>query len=154
MAKETENMPTSPADSTPPDWALAHARAALRLGLSVPEVEQRLVAKGLSPSTAAAAVNVVLEDRVQASSAFAGPSERAVTAHRAAAAVAACLCLGLAYAFGGGLSAARTVLWLFVPVAYIWWAETLSSSPPAAVRWTAWVVVLLVGAYRVVLLTL
>jgi hypothetical protein len=148
-------MPSLPSDASLPDWAVAEANAALKIGLSVPEIEQRLVAKGLSPSTAAAAVNAALEGHLQASSASSGPSEGALTAHRAASAAAVCLCLGLAYAFGGGPSVGITVLWLMLPAACIWWAEVLVSvSPPALVRWTAWVVLLLIGAYRVLLLML
>jgi hypothetical protein len=146
-------MPASPGDSTLPDWALDHARAALRLGLSVPEVEQRLVAKGLAPSTATAVVNAILEGHLQATSEPSGSSEDAATAHRAASAVVACMCLGLAYAFGGGESVGRTVLWLLLPVACIWWAEVFEANSPTLVRWTAWAVLLLIGMYRTVLLT-
>ena len=148
-------MPASPGNSALPDWALDQARAALNLGLSAPEVEQRLAAKGLAPSTATAVVNALLEGHLQASSEPSGPSAGALTAHRVASAVAVCICLGLAYAFGGGQSVGRTTLSLFLPVACIWWAGVLSSDSPATlVRWTAWVVVLLIGGYRVVLLTL
>jgi hypothetical protein len=146
-------MPSVPGDSSLPDWALAEASAALNVGQSVPDIEKRLVAKGLSPSTATAVVNAALEGRVHASSAPTGPSEGALTIHRVASVVAVCICLGLAYAFGGGISVGRTVLWLFLPVACIWWAELLANiSPPTLVRWIAWVVVALIGVYRVVLL--
>jgi len=148
-------MPSLPGDPMLPEWAVGQASAALKIGQTVAEVEQRLVAKGLSPSTATAVVTTVLEDRLRASSASPGPGEGALTAHQAASAVAACICLGLAYVFGGGLSAGRTTLWLLLPVACIWWAEVLvSASPPALVRWAAWVVLFLIGGYRVILLLL
>jgi hypothetical protein len=49
-------MPPLPDDSMLPDWAVANADASLKIGLSVPDIEQRLVAQGLSPTTAAAVV--------------------------------------------------------------------------------------------------
>jgi hypothetical protein len=147
-------MFSPPGDSTLPDWALAQASAALKIGMSVPDVEQRLVAKGLSPSTASAVVTAVLEGRLRASQEVSGHNERAVTAHRAASAVAVCICLALAYAFGGGLSVVVTALALLTPVACIWWAEALTSAFPPAVRWTAWVVLLFIAGYRVLLLLL
>lgn len=134
---------------------MAEAKAALMIGHTRPQIEQQLVAKGLSPSVAAAVVTAVLEEYLRASSASPGPGDGALMVHRAASAAAVCLCLGLAYAFGGGESVGRTILWLLLPVACIWWAEVLESAyPPALVRGAAWVVLLLIGVYRVVLLLL
>jgi hypothetical protein len=148
-------MPSSPGDSSLPNWALAEADAALRLCLSVPEIERRLVAKGLPPATATAVVNAVLDARLRASSAPPDTGDQSLMVHRGASAVVACVCLGLAFAFGGGESIGRTVLWLITPLAAIWWAETMeSSAPPALVRWVAWGVLLLIVGYRVVLLSL
>jgi hypothetical protein len=148
-------MSSRPDDSALPDWAVAQASAALKLGMSVPDIEQRLVTKGLSPSTATAVVTAVLEGRLRESPAAPGPSEGALTAHRTASAVVACICLVLAYAFGGGPSVGRTALWLMLPVACIWWAEVLTDgSPPTLVRWASWILLLLIGGYRVVLVLL
>jgi hypothetical protein len=134
---------------------MAQADAALKIGQSAPQIEQGLIAKGLSPAVATAVVTAVLESRLHASYAASEPSDGALMAHRVASAVVACLCLGLALMFGGGLSAAKTALWLLLPVACIWWAEMLESvSPPILIRWTAWVVLVLIGVYRVVLLLL
>ena len=58
-------MPQLPDDSMLPAWAVAKAHASLKIGLSVPEIEQRLVAQGLSPLTAAAVVNSILESRLR-----------------------------------------------------------------------------------------
>jgi hypothetical protein len=144
-----------PPGSSPPDWAKAQATAALKIGLSVPEIEQGLVAQGLTPSTASAAVNAALEDRLRATAAPLDAGDRALTAHRLASAFAVCVCLGLAYAFGGGESVGRTVLWLLLPVACIWWADLFASDyPPALIRWAAWVLLIVIGVYRVVLLSL
>src|SRR5205823_2465715 len=58
---------TRPPGAPPgPDWPAERARAALKVGLSVPDVERQLVAKGLSPEAAAAVVRGVLEERVRA----------------------------------------------------------------------------------------
>jgi hypothetical protein len=74
--------------------------------------------------------------------------------HRIASVAAVCVCLGLAYAFGGGYSVGLTTSWLLLPVAAIWWAELMVAvSPPTLVRWAAWVVVVLIAGYRVVLLS-
>jgi hypothetical protein len=148
-------MPPLPADSSLPDWAVAQASAALKVGLSVPEIERLLVTKGLPPPTATSVVNAVLEGRVRASEAPLERAERSRASHRIASAVAACACLALAYAFGGGLSAARTLLWLLLPVVCIWWAEAVEPAvPPALVRLVAWIALLAIGGYRVVLLSL
>lgn len=148
-------MPSVPGDTMLPDWAVAQANAALKIGQTVPQIEQQLVAKGVSPSAAAAIVNAVLEGRLRTSASPSGPSEGALTVHRAASAVAVCVCLGLAYAFGGGPSVGWTISWLLLPVACIWWAEGLAdTAPPSLVRWVAWFVVLVIGCYRVVLLLL
>jgi hypothetical protein len=155
VPQRRREMTSLPGDSALPDWAVSQASAALKVGLTVPEIEQQLVAKGLSPSTAAAVVNAVLDGRLRASSAPPGPGDGALAAHRVASAVAVCVCLGLAYAFGGGLSVGRTTLLLLLPVACIWWADALESEyPPALVRWTAWVVLLVIVGYRAVLLML
>jgi hypothetical protein len=54
-------------DPTPlPEWAVQKALASLRIGMTVPEVEKRLVKGGLSPATAEAVVTRVLSQHVQA----------------------------------------------------------------------------------------
>src|ERR1700682_6311751 len=49
-----------------PTWALEYADAALRCGFKAPEIETRLVMKGLSPAMAALAVPKCLENRFHA----------------------------------------------------------------------------------------
>ena len=48
----------------PPDWALKYAEAALRCGLKAPEIEVRLISKGLPPSIAQSAVPYCFEKRL------------------------------------------------------------------------------------------
>lgn len=148
-------MPSTPAESPPPDWAIAQADAGLKIGQSVPEIEQRLVAKGLSPSTAAAAVTAVLEGRVRASQAPFEGAERPLTLHRIASVAVCGVCLVLANAYGGGWSVGKTLAWLMLPVVCIWWAEVMEQNlPPALIRWVAWFALLAILGYRVVLLSL
>jgi hypothetical protein len=57
---------TNPTVSPPnPDWAIEHARASLRVGLKVPEIEHRLIARGLTAGAATSAVTKALEDRIR-----------------------------------------------------------------------------------------
>lgn len=145
----------SPGDPALPAWAVAQASAALKIGLPVHQIEEQLVAKGLDPATATAVVNAVLEGQLRTGAESPGPSDSALRLHRLASLLALCACLGLAYAFGGGLSVGRTIRLLFLPIACIWWAEMLEdNAPPALLRWVAWLVVLLIAGYRVVLLLL
>ena len=133
---------------------MAEADAALKLGLTAPQIEQRLVAKGLSPSMASAVVMGVLEGRLRAAEPSAG-SEKSRTAHGIASILVGLLCLMLAYGFGGGLSVAKTFLGMMLPLATIWWPEVMDSYlPPAILRWVAWLALLTIVVYRVVLLTL
>src|SRR4051812_9039278 len=77
-AAEISGMPLLPGDSSLPDWAVAQANAALKIGVSVPEIEQGLVAQGLAPSTASAVVNAVLEGRLRANASSLGSGEGAL----------------------------------------------------------------------------
>jgi hypothetical protein len=135
---------------------MEHAAVALRVGLSVPEIEQRLVARGLAPADAAAAVTKVLEGGVRGEFASLAAAERGQLLHRVLAAVVGCVCLGLGYWFNGGISAGRTLLWLLLPLTCVWFPSAMTASRhPARVillRWTGWLAILAVLGYRVWLL--
>ncbi len=141
----------------PPDWAVQHARAAMNVGLAVPEIEQRLIAKGLTPTEAAAVVTGVLEERLQIGT---PPHEtdQGRTVARIVSLAAALVCLLLAYAFGGGPSAARSLLGVLPALACIWFPEwaALSADPDwtAAARGVGWLLLLLLAGYRIMLLLL
>lgn len=148
-------MSTFSSDTPLPDWALREASAGLKIGLTVPQIEELLAAKGLSPATAKAVVNAVLEGSLRAASNAPGIGEKALWAHRAASRAVIGLSLGLAYQYGGGLSIGKTLLWLLGPTFCIWFAEVISSGvPPAFIRWAAWAAVVAILGYRVVLLAL
>jgi hypothetical protein len=142
--------------STLPEWAIEHTAASLRVGLPVPDIEQRLVARGLAPAVAAAVVNRVLEGRVARQSEEMGGGERGEFLHRALSSAVGGVCLVLAYWFGGGLSVGRTVLWLALPLACIWFPKAIARPADpyrtAILRWVGWAVLALIGGYRVVLL--
>jgi hypothetical protein len=147
------NGPSEPARL--PDWAIEYVRASLRLGLSVPEMEKSLIARGLTPTAAAGLVTSVLEERVRGQIRPREAGEREDSLHRILSAVVACGCLLLGYLFGGGLSASLTALWILGPLACIWFPAYLTSrTPEGFIRWGGWVVLLLIGGYRIVLLSL
>jgi hypothetical protein len=119
----------------------------------VPDVEQGLVARGLSPVVAAAVVTSVLEGWVREQREPLGEGEWGERLHRILSVVAGCTCLLLAYWFGRGLSVGRTLLWLPWPLACIWFPEMMGrsadSGAAAIIRFSGWVVLFLIGGYRV-----
>ena len=138
------------------DWAVESADAWLRVGRTVPEIEQRLVERGLPPEVAAAAVTRALERQLRRQHEPFGEGEVGERWHRILSAAAGCLCLLIAYWYGGGRSAGYTLIWIVWPLAGIWFPEaiTRSSDPErtAAARWVGWLVLLFLGGCRLVLL--
>lgn len=51
-----------------PEWALVYARGAIRCGFAVPDIEQTLVKKGLTPSQAVETVNHCFDQMFEADS--------------------------------------------------------------------------------------
>jgi hypothetical protein len=147
-ARSIADSPPGPASLT--SWAVEEAGALLRMGQSVPEIEQRLVARGLTPAAAAAAVRSALEERARAPLDDTEEAEPGDRVHRILSALVGCVCLVLAYSFGEGLSAAKTLISILGPLACIWFPEILGRSPLS--RWAGWFVLLLICGYRVVLL--
>jgi hypothetical protein len=88
-------------DPTPlPEWAVQKAIAALRIGMSVPEVEKHLVNAGLSPSTAEAVVTRVLSQHVQAQALSRGHQEPSSGPEQLMAGVVAAVAIVLGLAGG------------------------------------------------------
>ena len=139
-----------------PDWAVEHARTALKIGMAVPEVEERLVAKGLSPTDANAIVTSVLKERLREDGPPLQEDEPWQPVPLVLSVAAGGTCLFLAYWFGGGLSAAKTLLGVMPALACIWFPElTNRSANPeraAATRAFGWLILFLVAAYRIYLL--
>lgn len=137
-----------------PEWAVEYARAALALGHDVSEVETGLLNRGLSQAAAAVVITSVLEERARGQFGPPAAEDRADLLHRALSAVVVCGCLLLAYQFGAGFSAWKTAIWVLGPLACIWFPSLWSSrTPETFIRWGGWVLLLLIGAYRIVLLS-
>ena len=133
-------------------WATDEASAALTMGMSVPEIEKRLVAKGLTPAMATTVVMDIIKGRLAGQRQSSEQVERNQVLHRSCSAVAMCVCVLLGYLYGEGYSAGKAFSKAALPVACIWfpWGEEF----PILIRWCAWVVLMLVIVYRLVLLTL
>lgn len=139
------------------EWAVKHVEAGLWVGLTVPEIEARLVEKGLTPIQATAVVNEVLSGEIHANQEYFEREERAIVGHRIALIVIALVCLGLAYLFGQGYSVMVTTFWLMWPVASVWWSEQMGELyeiQPVLLRWVAWISIGCILAYRLLLLWL
>jgi hypothetical protein len=120
---------SNPTDSPPlPDWAFQHARASLRIGLKVPEIEQRLVARGLAPEAATSVVTKALEDRIREEN---EPKERAgrrLRMHRILSAVLVGAYILVGYRAGGVGSALYTLRDFLLPLVCIWFADEMESA--------------------------
>lgn len=140
-----------------PDWAIERALAALSLGMKVPEVEQQLVAKGLTPTQANAVVMSVLEGHVRANYAPMETEDGGGPIELVLSLVVAGLCLALVYWFGGSKPLGWTVVCIVPGLAGIWfpvmmrWEWGLSRGSTRAFGWL-WL--LLFGISRVVLVAL
>ena len=150
-----------PSDPPPmPSWAIEHARAALRIGKSVPQAQQLLVARGLAPAAAEAVVMGVVEERVRQQ---VEPQERAAGrqfVHRLLSGVLGAAFVLVGYWYGGGLSAGQVFLSILFPLACIWFGDVVGSywykpsagaTPGSLVRLGGWALLLLIGLYRLVL---
>lgn len=153
---EARPLADSPFDSTPlPEWAIERARALLRTGVRVPQIEQRLVAQGLSPETATAVVDRLLKDRTRQQVGPLEQDDRRNRWHRLLSGVVGCGCVFLAYWFFGTWSACRTGIALLLPGACIWFPDEMGvyaskysftvTSLGVLIRWCGWLVLVLIG---------
>jgi hypothetical protein len=115
-----------------PAWALARAEAALTLGHSVPEIETSLIAKGLSPETAAAVVTEVVERRARASYPR-EPSRASIASRRIAVVVAVAVCLVLDYEDSGKFSW-RLLVPLIGCALWVWFSEAVQRADEKSYR--------------------
>jgi hypothetical protein len=149
----------NPQSSDPlPGADIEYARVLLSLGRSVPDVEKQLVGRGLTPETATTVVNAVLEGNLRAQTAPAARLERRLRLHRGLSAGVGLLTILLAFQFSG-LSAGRTLLWVAIAMACVWFGEEIGSNerfafsstgptPGAVVRLAGWVVLVVMLLYR------
>jgi hypothetical protein len=140
-----------------PGWAVDHARAALSIGMKVPEVEQRLVAKGLTAAQANDVVMRIVEGRVHNALAPAESQERSLPVQLVLSVVVAAVCLALAYWFGGAMPAVWTLACILPGLAGILLPEMMHwkwGLSGAGCRAVGWVWLLLFGAGRVLLIAI
>ncbi|HVS34389.1 MAG TPA: hypothetical protein VMS17_02340 [Gemmataceae bacterium] len=159
VAKDVVSRALRKSSDPPPvvDWAMEHVRAALRAGLRVPDIERQLVAKGLAPEIAEALVTNVLGERVRGEQPETPGLDRWRTLHWILSGAVACLCLLLAFLFGGAYSVGIAIVWLLTPVAFIWFADLharwakqyrIGAVPGAAIRWAGWFLLAIYFLYR------
>jgi hypothetical protein len=145
---------TRPAGAPPgPDWPAERARAALNVGMSVPDVERQLVGKGLSPEEAAAVVRGVLEERLRTT---AGPRELStveLVLHRTLSMVFGVATVLAAFLSSGVMIATYVGILTAVAVGWIWrgrfwrWVSAVER-PSFGVRLAGWVLLGLIFLYR------
>ena len=131
------------------DWAIEHARASLRVGVSVPEIERRLVARGLDPMIAEAAVTHALSDRIREKT---EPYESVIsrkTQRIAAIAIGSSWVL-LVFCTGGKMAAARTLLFVAPIVVFIWFAQRIGAQRGRLAYWVGWLLMLLYFLYKLI----
>lgn len=135
-----------------PNWAVEHARAALNIGMKAPEVEQLLVAKGLTPGEASSVVMSILEGRVAGALAPVASGERSRLVHMVLSVMVAGICLALVYQFGGGGPTAWTLVCILPGLAGIWLPGMMAwewGLGPRGCRAAGWAWLLLSGGGRV-----
>jgi hypothetical protein len=156
---DPRSLVNGPSDSQPfPEWAIDKANASWLIGLSVPEIEKRLVDRGLAPEVAAAVVTAALEAKVREKAERVRRQVRSEFLHRVLSVFAGVACLVCIYLFRGGWSQTGASLVVLVALASIWFPEVMgrSSAPEWAwgTRWIGWRVRLLMLGYRIWLLSL
>jgi hypothetical protein len=108
-----------------PGWEYERATALLRTGATMPQIEQHLVGKGVSPEAAAVVAESVLEDRVRQQ---ADPLRRAkqwALIHVFVSLAAALAVIGLALWLFNGRVALKTALAMPFYLSFIWFPEWL-----------------------------
>jgi hypothetical protein len=148
----TEPSQTPP----PPEWAVSFARGALRIGMSVPEIEKHLVERGLSSEAANTTVMDLIEGDLKkemGSTSLGGEGLRRFVVLTVSGLIGGA-CLVLAYWFGGSLSLGVALIWVVSALASIWIPELtdMGDSDWGASWWVSgWAVLLLYLGYRVFL---
>jgi hypothetical protein len=153
---------TKPSDSPPlPDWAIEHARVALRIGRSAPDIERHLVARGLTPEAADSVVTNLLDEQTYRRFQFLRRSDRRKLAHRIASGIVFSAYVVYGYHVGGVRSVLETLAGFALPMACIWFGDLIGSywrfftyfgwttfsyggpTPDIVVRLVGWLVLLL-----------
>jgi hypothetical protein len=150
---------TKPIDAPPTsDWPLERARTFLKMGLSVPETERRLMDLGLSQMAAEGVTNQVLEEKVGTQTQTSEPPSKWLFWHRLLSSVLGAGCILMGYAAGGPMRLVEVFLWIGIPIVGIWCADQQwyrwsrlrgSKSPPWVIRLVGWFILILYALFRV-----
>jgi hypothetical protein len=143
---------------TKPGWELERARALLRTGARMPQIEHHLLAKGLSPEAATAAAEWAFEDRIREQMAPLSRADRATCRHRIMASAAGGALVAFVYWFSNADLAMRLAMGLPFCLGWIWfghyadWPRNRGNvhAPSGMLRWAGWFL-FLVFALRIVL---
>ena len=134
-------------------WGIQHRAEFTEVRAGRPEIAKNLIVRGIAPDAAGAVVSRVLKERLEGHP-EPEPSEMAEWLHRLLSGVAAGAFIILGYLFGGGLSAGKTLLCVMLPLACIWFPSLMTNEPRILVRWGGWVVLLMIGVWRLRMLLL
>jgi hypothetical protein len=162
----TASLPAEPEDwgvglidlIAKPGWELQRAKALLRTGAQMPQIEQHLLAKGLSPEAATAAAEWAFEDRIREQLAPHSRADRATRRHRLTAFAAGCALVAFVYWFSNADVAMRLAISLPFCLGWIWFGHYADRPrnrsnvlpPSAMLRWAGWFL-FVVFALRIVL---
>jgi hypothetical protein len=137
------------------EWAEIHVRASLSMGHELPEIQRRLVARGLTPEAAASVMASVLGTQVRGHTESIEAADRRRRMHRLLSAVVAVASVLLAYFYGGGWSVYLTLRLIVLPLICIWFADEIADTAKipggGILRAFAWIPLIAVCAYRIVL---
>ncbi len=109
-----------PSNTQPPEWAVQYVRGALRIGMRVPEIEEQLVSKGLSPEAAKNLVLDIVAANLREEAPATGSDDYSKPVRLLPSAVVGAACFGLAYLLGGGPSSAIASVWVVPALVGIW----------------------------------
>lgn len=136
---------------SPPEWAASYVRGAVRLGMSVPEIEEHLVSKGMLREDANRLIMDTMfgpdsNEPASRSGDWGKPIRLCVSM------VIAGACLLLAYQFGAGPSVGLALIWVVPELFAIWLPEltnTLDSDWGQRSWFAGWFILLLYLGYRI-----
>jgi len=156
MAKIRSNRGSDAAST--PEWVTGYASVLLKTGLRLPEVEERLVARGLTPELASKVVEELLEARIRQQVLAQKRLDRWKSLNRILSAVVAVVYIVIAYWSGGDSFAGEVTLELVLPLACIWFgveagrhfANTDNDPTPSVlIRLGGWLLLIIVGIFVV-----
>ncbi len=140
-----------------------HVQAMLKLGMTVSQIEQNLLSKGLQSAKATQVVERALESNVHEQLAPAVAAERRSFANRIASAVVGLVYISICYSRHGAQAAIQICLAIALPIACIWFPAAFGSftgfigvgraiaftTPALMVRIGGWLLLIVIGAFKI-----